>query len=167
MHLAGGGLPVLLFEHRHEKQVAPGSVTAGCIAHGAFNDKTEARVEVTGGGVVLVDIEKKPVGTQFLESHPGDLTEELASEPSTRSCDYDALQLDGLRVFAYAAQDDIALQPFGSLFAHQVAGVGVGHGDTMALFAPLTHELAGSGCAFEPDDAGKVREARGPEEHEE
>jgi len=159
------GLAVLGFEDGHEAQVAPVAIALGGFAHDSLVLKPEALVEMTGAGVVVVDVEEHPVCAQFPEGNAHQFFQDAATDSSLRHGHDEPLKFDGPRGLLNPAQDCVGLDfaPLG--LADVVAGVAAGEGSAVAFLAPLADEFAGHGGSLEGEHCRDVVEGGEAKRH--
>jgi hypothetical protein len=86
---------IFALQHRHQPQVEPCPVSVRGLPKRPFINKAQALVKMARASIVLVDVEKEPVGAELFERHPDDVSKYLpAQSPFGRSHD-DSFHFDG------------------------------------------------------------------------
>ena len=75
-------------------QVEPAAIAVGGVAHDTFVFETEALLEVAGADIVVEDVEKEAVGTEFAEGDALNFGEDAPAHAAARCGDHDSFQFN-------------------------------------------------------------------------
>jgi len=141
------------------------TVAMSCFAHHALQLETEGLVEMSGASVVFEDVKEESMRAEVAKGNAHQFLENAPAKSLPGYRNYDALDFNGARVLADAAQDGVCLHLAPFRFADVIAGVAAGEGGVVTLFAPLADKFAGQRGAFESDDGGDIVESGKAEQH--
>ena len=78
------------------QQIAPVTFAVGGFAHEALVLKAEALIQVPGAGVVLINIEKQPMGVKFTKGDADQFCEHTAAKSALGHGYHDTLEFNGV-----------------------------------------------------------------------